>query len=238
MTSTSSTADTATPWTLAGLVAHHAGGQIDLASPAAGLAVASGDQILGLDLKTAGGDARLIDPWVRGDDLIGVYEPLDPRRLLATALSRSLPGAHNAWELVVSAQTSLVESDSSVAVTCDLAAGDIAWGCSDPKPAANGVCSVVWTPLKGATCPPEATCLLVRRPTAALLLAVYPCDIRRIVVAGRASRLTVNCWLFSAAIEKGVLLRSRVLAASGPAGDTTWADALVTALAASPRAVC
>jgi hypothetical protein len=67
-----------------------------------------------------------------------------------------------------------------------------------------------------------------------VLVAVHPADVRRILVASAAGRVRVTCWLFTAAIEKGVLLKSRVLAAVGPAADTAWADALVVDLAASP----
>jgi hypothetical protein len=48
-------------------------------------------------------------------------------------------------------------------------------------------------------------------------------------------RSVVECWLFSTALEKGVLLRSRVLAAIGPAADATlWAADLAASFAASP----
>ena len=68
----------------------------------------------------------------------------------------------------------------------------------------------------------------------AVLVAVHPADVRRILVTSDAGRIRVTCWLFTAAIEKGVLLRSRVLAAQGPAGETAWADELVRGLATAP----
>jgi hypothetical protein len=201
-------------------------GRLDLATPAAGLALAGDDRVLGLDLRTPPAAERLVDHWARGDDLVAVYEPADPRRLRATAMWRSR-AAERAWELVVAAQTSLVESDSALAVTCDLAGGRIAWG------RGTGA-GVIWNPLGEAAVPTEATCLLVRREADAVLVAVHPADVRRILVASAAGRVRVTCWLFTAAIEKGVLLKSRVLAAVGPAADTAWADALVVDLAASP----
>jgi putative heme iron utilization protein len=58
---------------------------------------------------------------------------------------------------------------------------------------------------------------------------------RQIRVDRHGSRTTISCWLFSSAVEKGVLLRSRVLAAIGPtANDTAWAAALAAAFAHSP----
>jgi hypothetical protein len=213
-------------WTLTGLQASDGRGRIDLAVPAAGLAVSRDDRVLGIDLRAPAAAARLVDHWARGDDVVGVYEPADPRRLRATAMWRALPGG-NAWELVVSAQTALVESDSSLAVTCDLTPGTLLWGRGTEA-------GMAWRPLAGDQCPAEATCLLVRRTADAVLVAVHPADVRRMFVASDAGRLRVTCWLFTAAIEKGVLLRSRVLAAVGPATDTAWADALVGGLAASP----
>ena len=216
----------ATAWTLTGLVAGDGRGCLDLAAPAAGLGIAGDDRVLGLDLRTAPAAERLVDHWARGDDLVAVYEPADPRRLRATAMWRSL-AAERGWELVVAAQTALVESDSAVAVTCDLAGGRLAWGRGSET-------GVTWQPLGETAFPTEATCLLVRREADAVLVAVHPADVRRILVTQEAGRVCVTCWLFTAAIEKGVLLKSRVVAAAGPAADTAWADALVAGLAASP----
>jgi hypothetical protein len=234
MTSPSTTAAPTAAWKLTGLAASDGRGRIDLAVPAAGVAVAGDDRVddrtedrvLGVDLRSPAAAARLVDHWARGDDVVGVYEPADPRRLRATAMWRSLP-VGNAWELVVSAQTALVESDSAVAVTCDLAQGALAWGRGSET-------GVLWHPLERDGCPAEATCLLVRRSTDAVLIAVHPADVRRILVASDGGRVRVTCWLFTAAIEKGVLLKSRVLAAVGPATDTAWAEALIGGLAAAP----
>jgi hypothetical protein len=213
-------------WTLSGLQAGDGRCRLDLAAPATGLTLTDDDRVLGLDLRTPPAAERLVDHWARGDDLVAVYEPADPRRLRATAMWRSL-AAGRAWELIVAAQTALVESDSSLAVTCDLAGGRIAWG----RTTAAGV---TWQPFDETSLPLEATCLLVKRAADAVLVAVHPADVRRILVAQGAGRVRVTCWLFTAAIEKGVLLKSRVLAAVGPAADTAWAQALVVGLAASP----
>jgi hypothetical protein len=214
-------------WTMTGLEARGGGGRIDLAIPGAGLIVGERDHLLGLDLRTGQGPPRLVDHWVRQRDLVAVYEPADPRRLRATAMWRSLAGDRAAWELVVSAQTALVESDSALAVACDLAAGAILWGRA-------GGGEIAWSPPGSASCPPEATCLVVQRQTDAVLVAVHPADARQILVRRDGDRIRIDCWLFSATIEKGVLLRSRVLAATGPGGDPAWAEPILAAFAASP----
>jgi hypothetical protein len=214
-------------WTMTGLEARCGNESIDLAAPAGGLALPGGGHLLGLDLRTTRGDPRLVDHWVRGDDLVAVYEPADPRRLRATAVWRPFPGGRAAWEVVLSAQTSLVESDSSLAVTVDLVGSDIRWG----RLAEGGV---RWSPAAEPGCPPDATCLLATRDAAAALVAVHPADARQITVHNVEGRTRIACWLFSTLIEKGVLLRSRVLAATGPSGDDAWATDLAVAFAASP----
>lgn len=216
----------AAAWKLDGLVASDGRGRLDLAAPAAGLSLARQDSVLGLDLRGSPAAVRLVDHWARADDIVAVYEPADARRLRATAMWRSL-AAGTAWELVVSAQTSLVESDSAVAVTCELADGLVLWGQAVEA-------GVSWRPLGTGGCPAEATCLIVRRASDAVLVAAHPADLRRLLVTRAAGRVRVTCWLFTTALEKGVLLKSRVRAAVGSAADTAWADAQVAGLAAAP----
>jgi hypothetical protein len=219
---------TTTPsWTITGLRAERADAKLDLASPEAGLLLPdSGDRLLGIDLA-ATPDQPLApsDLWVRGDDLVAVYEPADPRQLRATALWRRLSAAQPAWDLVISAQTSLLESDSRLAVVSDLATGKIAWGRWEQG-------SIDWMPLApGNSCPTEAQCLLIERSGDAVVLAVHPADARRIELTRGDRRLRIVCRLFPAEIEKGVLLRSRVRAAVGPRGNPGWASGIVGSLA-------
>lgn len=205
--------------------------RLDLDTPQRGLVLPNGDALLGIDLRTP---CRPSDRWLRDADLIAIYEPADARRLRATAAWR--PFGHpaiassSAWMLTLSAQTALVQSDSALAVTCDVACADLR---ASRDPAGAG-----WTPIAAdGQLPDTATCLLVRRPADAtsLFVAVHPADARRIVVRRSAGRATIACWLFSSLIEKGVLLRGRVLAAVGPAaGDESWAAALGAAFAAAP----
>lgn len=233
-----------TTWTLAGHVATQVGGGVevalDLDRPRDGLTVTAGgcpDHLLGVELgiESGGGDERPGDLWLRGADVNAVYEPADPRRLRATAMWRPFSVAGlAAWELVASAQTSLPASDAALAVVADLAATEVLWSV-DPS-AAEG-----WRPLDAAgRCGRDTTALLVRRPAphggraTSVLLSVHPADARTITVVWRDERLVVSCWLFSAAIEKGVLLRGRVLAAIGPAADdTVWARRLAGEFASS-----
>jgi hypothetical protein len=204
---------------------------IDLDQPRQGItlaveSVSSASTLLGLDLQS---ECRLTDHWVRGDDVTAVYESADARHLRTTAMWRLHPsdGATRAWELIASAQTSLLQSDSVLAVVSEIDATDILWG-------ARTDAAMQWH-----TDPsPEATCLLIRRDgpsDTSVLVAAHPGDARRMTVRRDGTRVVVECWLFSTALEKGVLLRSRVLAAVGPAADATrWAGDLAEKFAASP----
>ncbi len=207
---------------------------VDLDQPRRGITLAgesasSASTLLGLDLRS---ECRLTDHWVRGDDVTAVYESADARHLRTTAMWRLHPseGATRAWELIASAQTSLLQSDSVLAVVSEIDATDILWGTCT-----NG--AVRWH-----TDPsPEATCVLMRRDGTdtsdgtSVLVAVHPGDARRMTVRRDGTQIVVECWLFSTALEKGVLLRSRVLAAVGPGVDATgWAGDIAATFAASP----
>jgi len=213
-------------WSVDGRIATSAGGaRLDLDAPSRGLALANGDAVLGVDLRVG---CAASDHWLRGDDLVAVYEPADARRLRATAMWRPLAaaGACSAWELTLSAQTASWHSDPALAVTADVACRELLWS--------HGAADAGWTAGAGGPAA-EATCVLLRRPEAATLVAVHPADARRLVVRRAAGRAAIACWLFSTALEKGVLLRGRVLAAVGPAaGDEAWAAGLLHAFAASP----
>lgn len=227
---------TAAHWSLADRIATSpGGGRLDLDAPGRGIAVGDGhDRVLGLDLRSR---CPAGEHWLRGDDLIAIYEPADQRRLRATAMWRlqsTAPAAspHMAWELTLSAQTALVQSDALLAVTCDLACVDVRCRAAAGR----------WSGLAPRAQPPDdATCLLVRRPASAAraaetaLVAVHPADARPIALTWHDGRLGIACWLFSAALEKGVLVRGRVLVAFGPATrDEAWADEVCAAFAAAP----
>jgi hypothetical protein len=211
---------------------------IDLDQPRQGITLAGQgvslpSTLLGLDLRS---EYRLTDHWLRGDDVTAIYETAhessDARHLRTTAMWRLHPsdGATRAWELIASAQTSLLQSDSVLAVVSEIDATDILWGtCTDG--------AMQWH----ADQSPEATCALLGRGGAvdsgstSMLVAAHPGDARRLTARRDGDRVVIECWLFSTELEKGVLLRSRVLAAVGPAATATlWAGDLAAKFAASP----
>jgi len=157
----------------------------------------------------------------------GYHDTLLAVRLLrSTVMWRYRPeaGGVDAWESVVSAQTSLLDSDATLKVVSECDAAEIVAG------GAAG-----WTRTTGGTLPATTTAVLMRRPTTSVLVAVHPADLRRIDVSIRDSVARIDCVLFASAIEKGVLLRGRVLAAVGPRDlDESWASTLLAAFVASP----
>jgi len=207
---------------------------IDLERPRQGITLAaqgrpSSHSLLGLDLRS---DCRLADHWLRGDDVPAVYETADDRHIRTTAMWRLHPthGGTRAWELIASAQTSLLQSDSVLAVVSEIDATEVVWGTD-----ADG--AMRWH----ADPSPEASCVLLRCSGTAgssgtsVLVATHPGDARRMTIRSDGERRVVECWHFSTELEKGVILRSRVLAAVGPTADATrWAGDLAAKFAASP----
>jgi len=213
---------------------HGVAAAIDLDRPLDGIVTvtcdpARGDRLLGLDLRGAG---RRSEQWTRGRDITVVYETDDARRLRATAMWRLAPEAAGSaarhtvacWELVLSAQTSLLASDSSVAVVSNIHATEVAWFDSraerfTPEPAARA----------------DANGVIARRDDGtSVMVVVHPDDFQRTSVERHDGRIRISCWLFSEQVEKGVLLRSRVLAAIGPTTDQSdWAVSLAHAFSAS-----
>ena len=77
--------------------------------------------------------------------------------------------------------------------------------------------------------------LLRRGDGTSILIMLHPNDDQTVTVAVEHGRARVGCWLFSTGVEKGVLLRSRVIAAIGPtADDTAWGARLAARFASSP----
>jgi hypothetical protein len=250
-------------------------GRIDLDRPATGVVVEpsdaepsssnsngiespAGDRLLGVDLGSSRGAT---DHWLRGRDVAAVYEPDDHRRLRATAMWRlhdSLTGAGPsgdrsasdraiACELILSAQTSILESDSGLAVVTEFAGGRIMYG----RPTKTGH-EIAWhepdaggsSAADSAMAPADVTAVLVQRgppqgPGSIGLVAVHPADVREIGIEHRDGRLRITCWLFTGSLEqtleKGVLLRGRVFAATAPVPAGGVATALERAAAAIGR---
>lgn len=204
--------------------------RVDLAVPAAGLLTAEGDRILGIDL---GVERPPRDAWTRGDDLVAVWDSGDDRDLVTTGLWRRHVGPGLAEErdvvafvIVASATTRLLQADATLAVTSSIAADSVLsarW--EGARPGA----------LVSTVDPRHGIHLLRRAGGRSVLLAIHPSDHQATTIERGEGRVRIACWLFPAGVEKGVLLRSRVLAAVGPAeGDAQWAGRVAARFAALP----
>ena len=209
---------------------------IDLAVPQAGLEVVRPgitvpDRLLGVELDPAGG---CTDAWCRGSDVTAVYETRDGGRLRATAMWRAQPAwldaATGVWcrEVVVSAQTSLLESMPRIDVSADIVGDRLM-----PLTYHAGTLDLSPAPDRE----PHG-CLVAGPGDLAVVFLVHPVDARGVTARADAGRVHIAARLFPTAVEKGVLLRSRVIAAIGPARNATapgsWLPTLATAFAASP----
>ena len=83
---------------------------------------------------------------------------------------------------------------------------------------------------------PDQSLFVIRREGGtSVAIVIHPADHHGATVEVRSGRARLRCRLFSAGVEKGVLLRSRVLAAIGPArGDMAWIGPLAERFAGSP----
>lgn len=224
------------PWTLTGCdaLAAAVNTRIDLAEAPLGLAVGEGLQVLGLLLPA---ECRPVEAWQRGADLTAVYEPQDDRQLRITAMWRlgapsAAGSAIRSWQMVLSSQTSLLTSTAELTVLSTI---------NDVRSTERGR----WAGDSVAWDVPAGTCLRVHQATPdgagrCVLIAIHPDDPGAITTERRDDGSEqVACQLFPSDVEKGVLLRSRVLVAVGPDEAATgasdgWSADLLRQFAGSP----
>lgn len=208
------------------------------AAPRAGALGVHG--LLGVELRPS---FRITDHWQRGTDVTAAYESMDDRRLRVTAMWRlhAAEADVRAWELVLSAQTAVLQSDPRLAVVSRVAfpaaAGRDAVRCVWGTCAGDGV---VW---HDEATPRATVVLLLPDPHPAdgeaLVVVGHPGEVERLAVRRDdhgvvGHGLVVEARLFAGELEKGVLLRGRVLAAVGLAADAqAWAGRLARAFAAA-----
>jgi hypothetical protein len=197
-------------WQLEGQRARfsHAGWQasIDLAKPSGGIALtnpstvdARGWQILGVELD-APIDPRRLDAYVRGHDLVATYDEMAPRNLRAQiywrqidprdCLEHSAEHIKIAFDLIVSVNTSLLDSDPRCQVVSKVSNAESLWDSSSAD-------SVIIRPEVGEFSYVEIA---------------HPADCCQSVVEQGHGRAGVARKLFQQRLEKGVILRARVRA--------------------------
>lgn len=205
--------------------------RVDLAVPSAGLVMPDGDTMLGLDL---GRDGEACDAWIRGRDVTACWETGDDRDLRVTATWRvhrsggdlDPPPGVAVWELIASATSRRLHADATLTVTSAVAAREVLAAPLDAGGA--GAFSSLGEP--------HQSLVVIRRGGGtSVAIVIHPADRQAAIVSTTAGRAMIRCPLFVSGVEKGVLLRSRVLAAEGPTdGDLRWAASLAERFAALP----
>lgn len=191
--------------------------EINVANPAAGVALnaVSGAvprndyrflKILPVDRAPL---AAPVECYVRGQDLVALYEPLPGDRVQPQIYWRATAtGGAVGIEAVVSAQTSLLDSDPAFAAACEMAAGEVYALNADGRS---------WSALEGRTTfsRGEVSGGFLIRPGHyrwSYFEAVHPADFltARLELAGE--RAVIHQRLFRERLEKGVIRRGRIAA--------------------------
>jgi len=161
-----------------------------------------------------------VDFYVRGGDLIATYAHRPERAMRAQiywrAASRTGPRAIAAVELLVSVQTSLLDSCPKLATRSDVAAREV-FQLTDPERAAFESVGPPSTRAALASQSGRSSCYLFRLPGAKYSYAemVNPADAQQsqlsVPLDEGELRAHLAHELFAERLEKGVILRARVL---------------------------
>jgi hypothetical protein len=217
---------------------------LDLERPAGGLTI-DGRETWGrflalplFDAQASDQPAIVQDAYVRGQDLVVAYEQTSARPFRVTLYWRALardaaPGALVGVELIVSVQTSLLESRPAIDVHSELAADELF--VLDERGALVRRELTEGRPLDTAA----AACALVRlrEPATSYAQMLHPATAAESRIERRAAGgLRVDHRLFFPSdLEKGVILRARLRAIFLPrAGDIEAAAGYHRGFLASP----
>jgi hypothetical protein len=195
--------------------------RVDVAHPHQGFLSSASNgrfmQLLPAEVATAK-SLKLVEAYVRGNDLVALYEPLAPHQVQPSVYWRARwdEGRQAAGvEMIVSMQTSLLDSNPETVVATGMPIGEI-WG-----PAGETVDSLQQLaynqfPLKLTTSDgshhPSLVIYQPRDTPFAYVEMVHPADFV-------ATQVELNKWgeswattrLFSERLEKGVIRRARIV---------------------------
>ena len=201
----------------------HCFATVDLEQPTQGI-VFEKYKLLGLDLHAA---CSVHDYWLRGEDVVAVYTPNDERNLRATAMWRQRHQENiTSWELIASVTTNNMLGDASICIVNELDSSQIVTGF------ASGT-TIHW---KHAD-EDAADCVLLRHPQSerSLLIAPHPLNRDTFSIEHTKDRMLLKNFFFSAVAERGVLFRSQIIAAIGPAiNDREWASHMWSKIVNTP----
>jgi hypothetical protein len=201
---------------------------IDLLRPSSGLELrAQGAQIkaMAVDLpELNSSDATTqLDAWVRDRDLVATYAETDKRRTRGQIYWRVQPHGpadSHAIELVVSVQTSLLDSDPALSVRTRASASEVLRLIDPQAHVAAPVDSREAEP--ASFCDPATpACFVLRLPVDGLSYVemVHPTDFAETTIVRAQQNVELSNRLFHGRLEKGVILRSRLRALLVPTSD-------------------
>ncbi len=187
--------------------------QLDLTDPAAGIEV-NGAKLLRTrwSKKHTGLPLNLVESYVRGHDCIANYAPIPPDQVQPQIYwrgSKSPQAKGEGLEMVMSMQTSLLDSDPLIEIVSELPAGEqLAWCEKDWKSCGSNA---------SLHCEDGHEGLLLLRPEGtawSYAQAVFPSDFlaSETAVDSQSRRISWTHPLFAERLEKGVIRRGRIAA--------------------------
>lgn len=183
--------------------------------------VASGDAAPGdaASDKTAR-ELQFVEAYLRGSDLVATYAATPPGQVQPQIYwravqddSRSAAGV----ELIVSVQTSLLDSQPQSSATSEIAAGEV-WQLVDPAEGSFNDLAIRSPGRAGGDPAPQAPSLLVVRPAAgqcSYAEMIHPTDFCSVAIERDSTNpacLRITSTLFPERLEKGVIRRGRMCA--------------------------
>jgi hypothetical protein len=237
------------PWNLKDFEARLAlgglAGQIDVRYPFDGLAAMFGGanlRLFRIELPPPSADVKDQSPecYVRGQDLVSIYLQDDKRKIRGQVYWRALecgPNRAPGIDLIVSVQTSLLDSDPTLNVRSNVPAREVLGVRSLERATTNDI-----TPRGGdsrtvSMRSPMPACWLFRLTVeeTTYVEMVHPHDfVYSMLKESAPGEIEHSTQLFSGSLEKGVILRSRLRGVLVPrTGDVAAAVACYREFAAS-----
>ena len=194
--------------------------RLDVAHPEQGFLSSASNgrfmQLLPTEMAAAK-SLKLVEAYVRGNDLVALYEPLAPHQVQPSVYWRARwdEGRQAVGvEMIVSMQTSLLDSNPETVVATGMPIGDV-WGAADQKIALLERLEYTQFPLIVSSADgshrPSIVVYQPRDTPFAYVEMVHPADFV-------ATQVELNKWgeswattrLFSERLEKGVIRRARI----------------------------
>jgi hypothetical protein len=213
-------------------------GQVDVLFPWHGFSLAAsklaGVAILKVLTRAAGGPTpeTIADCYQRGVDLVATYAQTPERNVRPQVYWRYVTSGDNVagLELILSAQTSLLDSEPATSVESTLPPGEML--AVDVAGASRPYQQDQWQSGEGA---PPITLFRPRDLSASYVEMIHPTDFAGVQFTTSGELPTVRWHLFPERLEKGVIRRGRVRGLFIPrAGDLARCEALYREFAASP----